>query len=476
MPTNVRAISRRDFLLESAVAVAAGTVLGLPSSAAAQEPQLCAPPPAGKPPIPFKPDSSLAILPRKSGATLTTTEITRLRAAYKALRDLRTKDPSDPRGWMHQANVHCWNCGGGLKDTNAPEIHGGWLFLPWHRAYLYFHERILAGLIGDPTFRLPYWDWDHAQRRTLPAAYATPANAGNSLFNPNRSAGATQAAPSFLVGSQIMNGVMNATSFAAFGGDETAAGSIEGSPHGGVHIWVADRTLQSARADMGLLSTAAQDPLFFTHHGNIDRLWSVWNKSAKTHTNPTDKGWLSTAFTFYDENKQWRSITVADVLDHEQSLRYGFEQPGLKESLTQARSSKLDVSGGTIRLPASFGPEAKTTAAAASSVALILDGVIIQDFPNGVIAFFDGNAELAKPTPQSPGYLGYVAIVPRTSTGQAHRHPTARVALDLSTQLKRLAGRTELRLVGVSLSAGPETARKPVPLQVAAAELVEVVS
>lgn len=473
MPFKSRSISRRDFLAETAVAVAA---VGLPASVAAQEPQLCAPPAAGKPPIPFKPDTSLAIVPRKSAATLTPTEITRLRAAYKALRDLRTKDPSDPRGWLHQANVHCWNCGGGLKDTNAPEIHGGWLFLPWHRAYLHFHERILAHLIGDPTFRLPYWDWDHAQRRTLPPAYATPATAGNFLFDANRSAGATHSAPAFLVGPQIMNGVMNSTTFAGLGGDASGGGAIEGQPHGGVHIWVADRTLQSARADMGLLSTAAQDPLFFAHHGNIDRLWSVWIKSAKTHTNPADKAWLSTPFTFYDENKEWRSITVADVLDHEQSLRYGFEpQPGLRETTTQARSSKLEVSGGTIRLPASLAAAAKTAGFGTTSYALLLDGVSVQEFPSGVIGLFDGNADIAKPTPQSPSYLGYVAIVPRTSTGQVHRHPTARVAFDLSPQLKRLAGRSELRLVGVALSARPE-ARKVMPLQVAAAELVEVES
>ena len=273
-----------------------------------------------------------------------------------------------------------------------------------------------------------------------------------------------------------MNGVMNSTTFPAFGGDATAGGSIEGEPHGGVHIWVGDRTLASARADMGLLSTAAQDPLFFAHHGNIDRLWSVWTKSAKTHTNPTDKTWLSTPFTFYDEKKQWRSITVADVLDSEQSLRYGFEAgAGLSETTSQARSSKLEVTGGTVRLPASLGAAAKTTGFGASTFALILDGVNVQEFATGVIGLFDGNADVGKPTPQSPGYLGYVAIVPRTSTGQAHRHPTARVAFDLTSQLKRLAGRTELKMIGVNLSAAPE-ARKAVPLQVGAAELVEVES
>jgi len=469
-----RSISRRNFLFDSVLAAAAGSVLTFPAGVAAQEPELCAPPASGKPPIPFKPDTTLKVLPRKSAATLSADEIKRLRAAYKALRDLRTKDPSDPRGWLQQANIHCWNCGGGLKDTKAPEIHGSWLFLPWHRAYLYFHERILADLIGDPTFRLPYWNWEHPQRRTLPAVYSTPANASNSVFDSNRNARATHSLPAFLVGPQIMNGVMNSTTFQAFGGDASSGGSIEGEPHGGVHIWVGDRTLQSARADMGLLSTAAQDPLFFAHHGNIDRLWSEWTKSAKTHTNPTDETWLRTSFTFYDENKQWRSITVADVLNSEQSLRYGFDAPaGLRETTLEARSSKLEVAGDTVRLPASLSVAAKPAGLGGSLFALFLDGVNVENFPTGVIGLFDGSADVSKPTPESPGYLGYVAIVPRTSTGQAHRHPSARVAFDLSSHLKRLAGRTELKLVGVALSGGPE-ARKVVPLQVAGAELVEV--
>lgn len=40
------------------------------------------------------------------------------------------------------------------------QVHFSWLFLPWHRWYLYFHERILASLVGDPGFSLLYWNWD----------------------------------------------------------------------------------------------------------------------------------------------------------------------------------------------------------------------------------------------------------------------------------------------------------------------------
>lgn len=41
------------------------------------------------------------------------------------------------------------------------QVHFSWLFLPWHRWYLYFHERILGHLIGDPHFSLVFWNWDN---------------------------------------------------------------------------------------------------------------------------------------------------------------------------------------------------------------------------------------------------------------------------------------------------------------------------
>ena len=33
-------------------------------------------------------------------------------------------------------------------------MHGNWWFLPWHRGYLYFFERIVRKISGDDSFRL----------------------------------------------------------------------------------------------------------------------------------------------------------------------------------------------------------------------------------------------------------------------------------------------------------------------------------
>ena len=68
---------------------------------------------------------------------------------------------------MQQADVHCAFCNGAYYSAQAPgslffpQVHFSYLFFPWHRYYLYFHESILGSLIDDPAFALPYWNWDN---------------------------------------------------------------------------------------------------------------------------------------------------------------------------------------------------------------------------------------------------------------------------------------------------------------------------
>jgi len=227
--------------------------------------QSCAPPPGGTP-VAFTPIPGLANIKRKPVSGLTATETTRLRLAYQRLRDLTTSDPSDPRGWMQQANVHCWLCGG---SPSGADVHQSWSFLPWHRAYLYFHERILCKLLADNSFRLPYWDWDATISRNLPTIYrpATVSGSANSLFNSTRSAAASGGSSMPANIFPVNANPMNAANFAAFGGSSGSGGGLENGPHGAIHVWAGGPT-----GDMGRLDRAARDPIFFAHHCNIDRL------------------------------------------------------------------------------------------------------------------------------------------------------------------------------------------------------------
>jgi polyphenol oxidase len=256
------------------------------------------------------------IRPRQIANKLTPAEVTQLKAAYQAMRALDTSDPADPRGFKRQANIHCFHCAG----LPANQMHFSWTFLAWHRAYLYFHERILGKLIGNDNFRLPFWGWDQAGFRALPTPYVTPNDASNPLFNPTRALTPGTLLPDEDINNDVINDTLSLGTTADFVGTASSSGIPEGSPHGPVHV-----DTGGPSGDMSTFATAAKDPVFYQHHATVDKLWSDWLKTSATHTNPTDAAFLNLTFTFFDENKVWRSIKASQVLDHEHSLRYIYE-------------------------------------------------------------------------------------------------------------------------------------------------------
>ena len=263
--------TRREFLHRLGLT---SSMIGLGALARPASAAVCSPPGDTSSPKPWRADCR-PIRPRRPASTLSGTEIKKLKEAYAAMRALDTSDPADPRGFQRQANVHCWYC----NESPSP-VHYNWQFFAWHRASLYFHERILGKLIGDMEFRLPYWDWENSAHRKIPGAYTSPNDSSNPLFNATRSMSPTDELLEEDVGSDVMEAALTAGTFAEFGGTASDAGIPEYSPHGPVHGQVG--------GDMGFFDSAAKDPVFYAHHSNVDKIWSDWNKGASTHTNPTD--------------------------------------------------------------------------------------------------------------------------------------------------------------------------------------------
>ncbi len=433
--------TRRSFLTKIAKFGAAAGAAGLSTLPAfGVEPQNCSGPQPPATPIKWTPDTN-PILPRVAASTLSGSNLTKLANAYKALRNLASTDPSDPRGWMQQGDKHCWNCGGGLDGQTGEEIHGSWLFLPWHRAFLYFHERILGALINDNSVRLAYWDWDNPAHRAIPSAFATPANASNPLWDSNRSAKAGNQLPTSLIGPRIINPITGAATFATFGGTSSAAGNLENGPHGGVHIWCGDTSLKASNASMGLLDTAAQDPIFFAHHANIDRLWSVWLNSSPSHQNPTDPNWLSHSFTFWDEKKRWVSITVADVINMSNSLRYTYSGAATSHvTFATPTVRQLTVNPQkTITLPDDVIKRVKQAGNTPRMTTLRVESITLPPGARGIYRIIANNTGGGAAGPKAVGTsndLGYIAIVPKTSKDTGRNMQMAmNVDLDVTEQL-----------------------------------------
>ena len=97
-----------------------------------------------------------------------------------------------------------------------------------------------------------------------------------------------------------------------------AQNSIEGTPHGSVHV--------SVGGWMGSVPTAAQDPIFYLHHSNIDRLWDLWLAQGGGRHDPTgDASWKSQSFLFYNELGQQVHMKSCDVLRAAQQLSYSYQ-------------------------------------------------------------------------------------------------------------------------------------------------------
>jgi len=448
--------SRRDFLQTLGVGAAGVWIAGRIPFSEFQPTNPCAPPAHGAA-IPFRRDCR-PIRPRQIANSLTPAEVTQLKAAYKAMRDLDSSDPNDPRGFTQQANVHCFWC---ATSDAAVQVHWTWKFLVWHRAYLYFHERILGKLIGNQNFRIPFWGWDTPGFTRLPNPYVTPNDATNPLFNSTRVLAPGIALPDEDVGSAEINSALGLASFSEFGGTATLSGIPEGSPHGSVHGDVG--------GNMSFFSTAAKDPIFYQHHATVDKLWSDWEKATPTHTNPTDAAFRDLTFTFFDENKQWRSIKASQVLDHERSLRYIYEPYRLWDIFPCFiwRPIKIDWTASQ-RIVIPRGSDLAKALSAGRLLRLHFVRLQVPRDRTTVYRIYGNQAEAqADRGPTSPAYLGKVGVVLNDPENK-HQMPAAvNVIATVRPAVRALLARGEAFtpfLVDRNEKAG---SKRPIPVRAA---------
>lgn len=270
-------------------------------------------------------------------------------AYAKAIQVMQARDADDPTSWRFQGALH-----GSVLDPPPGTIgwadcqHGSWYFLPWHRMYLYFFEKIVRKAVieagGPEDWALPYWNYDRPfPANTIPPAFRAatlPDGTNNPLFlpPPRRAAG-------------VMNGgqfppqltspaaALARTSFSSppvpsFGGQRIGPvhfdggfGAIESTPHNVMHPAIGGQNAGSGICGGALMTDpdcAALDPVFWLHHANIDRLWNIWISQAG-RANPTDPGWLGQEFAFYDENGDEARMKPQEVLDSAEQLGYVYD-------------------------------------------------------------------------------------------------------------------------------------------------------
>lgn len=220
-----------------------------------------------------------SLIVRKNVDSLSPTELQVLRDAYAQAQRI-----FDNRGYNYYAGLHGipnWFCT--HHDRSWRSVMNAPLFLPWHRAYLIYFERAIRDQSATGKVGIPWWDWSSPSSHIsgVPEAFSVPAvnNQLNPLFQAwiyapfarppiSRWTRRFPGNPALLPTQARVQELLNLTQFSDF------SQQVE-DIHDFVHGWTGSNN-GSVGGDMGNLGTAAWDPVFWSHHCMIDRLWNLW--------------------------------------------------------------------------------------------------------------------------------------------------------------------------------------------------------
>ncbi|BAZ51049.1 tyrosinase [Nostoc sp. NIES-4103] len=206
-------------------------------------------------------------------------------------------DPTDPIGFRNSA-------------------HAGPAFTAWHRYYLYRFEKQLQKVV--PGLTIPYWDWTEDTNDPFNSPlWAADFMGGNGdpqdnnvvktgpfavdLWTTINIDGTTKGGLQRQFG-QLTSGIPSQADVNLAIGEtpyDSSPWNFESSPshrnrlegflapdgsfaqlHNQAHVWVG--------GDMVNVNISPNDPVFFIHHCNVDRVWAIWQDK-----NPT-QGYLPT--------------------------------------------------------------------------------------------------------------------------------------------------------------------------------------
>jgi tyrosinase len=226
---------------------------------------------------------------------------------------------ADRTSWAYWSNIHANAC-----------PHSKPYFLAWHRGYLHYFQETLRTVSGNSQLMVPYWDY--YKNATLPAEFSDPAT-GNPLYVEGR------------VNTNVRSG-LTLTPFSSTyknfqrGTTNSFETSVEYKPHGSFHNLIG-----------GYMATlnSPMDPIFWLHHGMIDRLWASWVAADAGRTMPplSDPYW-SGNLVFRSDLSMPRSYTYNTTTQ----LHYTYTDLSLPTSLPPVAQAMPKL----VRVQATIGP------------------------------------------------------------------------------------------------------------------------
>lgn len=338
---------------------------------------------------------------RKNIECYTDDEVAALRKAFGIL---QARDNS-PTGFLDATSYGYW-----ARIHGSSCQHGWEQFLTWHRAYLYEFELLLQDAV--PGVTLPYWDWTMDKYNggvggIIPEPYANatlPDGSANPLWTafrwpgqfPAGSGGLQQFGQHYPTKEEIRT-ILDIPDWRSFGGgpySNQAFGALSMNPHNTIHIWSGGQQPGSDNSPVfGYMLnnlTAALDPIFWAHHGNVDRLFAEW-QAKHPGANPQDLTDVLSPLNFTPQDV----LSIHDLgYDYAADTNQFLTAPD--EAYTRFRSAPVDV-------PDHFSADTRARIRL-HRIRRPPTSFYIRIFLN------QPDADASTPVQDNPNYVGYVAI------------------------------------------------------------------
>jgi hypothetical protein len=419
---------------------------------------------------------------RKSITQLTAQELASLRRGYKQMIEWNNA-PRDSanfrRSLRYWANMHayfgtgCANVSGlqaaGMSGLSAQSMsnpnetatwckcqHGTVQFLTWHRMYLYYLEQVLQAASGDPNLRLPFYDYE--TNGQMPVSYREGTPATNPLRIDNRLTSLNNGTSALSAAVTSTTAAMNNTTYNGFNG------SLEQTPHGSVHCAIAVGSCPTGY--MGAVPAAGNDPIFYSHHANIDRLYECWTAVSPGTRLPNNQGQLDTSYTFIDGAGNPVTRKVRDMLTTAQ-LGYSYASGGGCPAGRQAVSAVAEgapqvqkfqviknetkLERGTTTVPLTMtresrgavAPQAEDATKPVKRALVVIEGLAFDEPPGVMYEVYlkrtDGARELV-------GVINFFGLA-GDHQGHGAVAKNDRIELDATEALRKLGGVEDAQLV-----------------------------
>jgi tyrosinase len=357
---------------------------------------------------------------RKSVYALTDEEITAYRLAIYRMARISAQSPQDHRGYQYIAGVH------GLPGRHCK--HHVPSFAVWHRPYLQGYEQRLQDVV--PNTFLPYWDWTtrRAQEEGIPRIFTdvTWENPDTNQTEPNP----LLSQPMTLIGRgpttrepnppseltplrDLLHNALMAQDYLAFSPD------LE-NPHDEIHGWVG--------GSMGVISFAAYDPLFWSHHAFVEYAFCQWQDAHPEAEAPAIDARDFAPF----------SVTIDQVWNY-RGLGYVYEPNNASDlRIAGVRQGPGTNAAGTLRSGATVASfPLHTVDPDFHRAELRFEGLTPPEDTFAIRIFADQpDAGAQTPTEGNPHYLGTRYFLGHGECGgaQGHCDPTPRDIFDLRPQ------------------------------------------